>query len=341
MDPLNPINLIQSGTATVAILGGLLLWKKPEFRGIAALFFFTLVASLINILEETGITRDIYLISPVFIMLFGPASYLAIKLFVEKSLPKVALWHFAPIVPVMFFTTFTQEVIAIGTLWRLIYAGLIVHMLTQFQRTISQERSDADDYSLTWLVWIIIGLALFNCVDLVRLNLQPYIPHQLNLVGQGLNNVVWLVACMIIIVKLVERNQLPAQTHQKAVVESTELPESFEGIYADLDAQIKDKQWYLTPRLTLSDLSELSGLQTRDISRAINLHAKVSFNEYINQCRVAYFCEQLKQESSHTLTDLALASGFSSKASFNKVFKAVVGVTPSEYKQQVGTGSRL
>lgn len=340
MEPLNAINLIQSGTATVAILGGCLLWRNPEYKGIAALFIFSLVASVINILEETGITRDIYLVSPIFIMLFGPASYLAIKLFVEKSLSKKALWHLAPVVPVAFFTAFTQEVIAIGTLWRLIYAGLIVHMLTQFQRTISQERSDADEYSLTWLMWVIIGLALFNCIDLVRLNLQPYIPHQLNLVGQGLNNLVWLIACMVIIVKLVERNQLPAQIHQRTAVESTESPENFEGIYAALDAQIKDKQWYLTPRLTLNDLSELSGLQTRDISRAINLHGKVSFNEYINQCRVAYFCEQLKQGSSHTLTDLALASGFSSKASFNKVFKQFVGVTPSQYKQELGTGSR-
>ncbi|MFC3123260.1 helix-turn-helix domain-containing protein [Agaribacter flavus] len=340
MEPLNAINLIQSGTATVAILGGFLFWNKPEYKGIAVLFFFTLFAAVINILEETGITRDIYLVSPIFIMLFGPASYLAIKLFVEKSLPKQAMWHFVPVVPVLLFTSFTQEVIAIGTLWRLLYAGLTVHMLTQFQQTISQERSDADEYSMTWLVWIIIGLALFNCIDLVRLNLQPYIPEQLNLVGQGLNNLVWLLACMAIIIKLLERKPLPAQKYHQASIESADSAESFEGIFASLDAQIKDKQWYLTPRLTLSDLSELSGLQTRDISRAINLHGEVSFNEYINQYRVAYFCEQLKQGASLTLTELALASGFSSKASFNKVFKQIVGITPSQYKHELSTGSR-
>jgi p-aminobenzoyl-glutamate transporter AbgT len=77
MENLNFINLIQAGIIASSLLGGSLLWltKSKEFRGIAVLLFLIALASSINILEESGLTRDWYLISPVFIMLFGPATY--------------------------------------------------------------------------------------------------------------------------------------------------------------------------------------------------------------------------------------------------------------------------
>ena len=89
--------------------------QAARILGIAAFFLLMAFAAVINILEETGITRDIYLISPLFILLFGPVTYLSAKLVIEKHLPAREAWHFLPAVPLLFFTSsYIHEVIAVG-----------------------------------------------------------------------------------------------------------------------------------------------------------------------------------------------------------------------------------
>ena len=55
MENLNFVNLIQAGIIATSILGGILLWKTYEYRGIILLLALSGLASIINILEETGI----------------------------------------------------------------------------------------------------------------------------------------------------------------------------------------------------------------------------------------------------------------------------------------------
>ncbi len=338
MEHLNFVNLIQSGISAIGILGGILLWltKSNEFRGISALLFCIALASCINILEESGLTRNIYLISPAFIMLFGPVTYLATKLLIDKKLVKAQYWHLLPFIPCLLFTSFTYEVIAIGTLWRLVYAGLTISLLVKYKHSLDEQRSDADEFSLNWLVWVLAITAAFNFVDLIRLNIQQIIPYQLNILGQAINNIIWLIAAMIIIIKLQVQSQLPKQSTLLTVDTNTtnQTVAEYQSIFTELDSLMRSNKWFLTPRLTLKDISDLTGLQTRDISRAINLIAKKSFNEYVNGYRIEFVCSALKSKTEKNLTYITFDAGFSSKATFNKVFKQVTGITPTEFKSQ-------
>ena len=340
MEHLNFVNLIQAGITATGIIGGLLLWltKTKEFKGIAVLFFTIALASCINILEESGLTREIYLISPVFIMLFGPMTYLAAKLLINKELSKSQWWHLFPVMPLLFFTPYIYLVIGIGSVWRLAYALLTIIMLLKYKRSLDEERSDSDDVSLNWLVWVLAVTTIFNIIDLARLNFQAIIPDEINVLGQGINNAIWLVATMIIIIKLQAQKKIPKNIEKPIVAEtinhSTE--NDYSSLFEELDKLITSNQWFLKPRLTLSDVSDLTGLQTRDISRAINLITTKSFNEYINNYRVNYIYKTLVKETNKSLSDIAADAGFSSKASFNKVFKEISGVTPSQYKSRKG-----
>ncbi|MBD1390718.1 AraC family transcriptional regulator [Neiella sp. HB171785] len=335
---LNMVNLIQFGTASIAVLGLLMLWRQPSFRGVAVLIGLIALASLINLFEDTGLTRNIYLISPIFVMLFGPASYLATKHLVLGQLSRHDYWHLLPAVPFLLFTEYVQWVIAAGSVWRLIYAGMTAMLLVQFKRIMDAERSDSDDYSLNWLFWLVLVTAGFNFVDLVRLNSQHMISHQLNVLGQGINNGIWLVATGFIVYKLANQGPIPQPVANSKVDEQPSPKkleaDQYQSIFAELDQLFVGNQWFLTPRLTLAEVAELTGIQSRDISRAINTVAQKSFNEYVNNYRVEFVCHQLQQNVSQSLTDIALAAGFSSKASFNQVFKQSMGVTPSAYKAQ-------
>ena len=116
--------------------------------------------------------------------------------------------------------------------------------------------------------------------------------------------------------------------------ESTEKEDAaqFEVIFSALDVQIKEEQWFLIERLTLAQLSEFSGFQQRDISRAINLNANKSFNEYINTLRVNYVCQAIRNHTHKSITELTFDAGFSSKAAFNRAFKQVTKMTPTQFK---------
>lgn len=336
MEHLNFVNLIQSALAATGVLGGLLLWlnKPQEFKGVAVLLFTIALGSCINILEESGLTRDIYLVSPVFIMLFGPMTYLAAKLLINKELKKAQWWHLLPVIPLLFITSYTYFVIGIGTVWRLAYALLTMSMLLNYKRTMDEERSDSEDFSLNWLVWVLAVTAIFNLIDLIRLNFQQLMPHELNLIGQSINNTIWLVVVMIITIKLQVLNKVPRVSEKLPppdIINHT-TKSDYGSLFEELDKLILLNQWFLKPRLTLNDLSGLTGLQTREISRAINVVTEKSFNEYINNYRVDFVCTILTRDTKKSLSDIAADAGFSSKASFNKVFKETLGVTPTEYK---------
>ena len=67
MGSLNFVNLIQAATVSVSILGCLLFWRQRSFYSISFLLGLIAFATVINLLEETGITRNLFLISPIFI----------------------------------------------------------------------------------------------------------------------------------------------------------------------------------------------------------------------------------------------------------------------------------
>lgn len=335
MESLNFVNLIQAATVSVSLLGGLLLWRKGTFYGVALLLGLIAFATIVNLLEETGITRDIYIISPVFILLFGPAVYLASKHITNEKLEKNDWVHLLPVAPLLLFSSHVSIVIAIGTIWRLVYAYFTAALLIKHKRILDEERSDSDEYSFKWLVWIIVMTALFNLLDLVRLNSQPFISYEMNIIGQGINNSVWLLAVMVITIKLVEQKSLPKPIQTNREQPNKEpLQDSYHSTFEELNNLIITNQWFLKPRLTLTDVSELTGLQTRDISRAINTVAKKSFNEYINEFRIKHICQALDASSNYSLTRLYTDAGFSSKATFNNVFKDYTSMTPSEYKSK-------
>lgn len=354
MESFNVNNLIQAGCITVSIMGGFQLWRTPHFKGIALLLGLIALASGINILEESGITRNIYLVSPIFIMLFGPATYLAALKLVKRPLPRWYLLHLLPGVIALFFTHHVQLVIGTGSIWRLIYAVFTTLVLLAYKRQLNNERSDAEEHSLSWLIWIIVLMTAFNFVDLARLNAQHLITPSLNVIGQGINNGAWLIAIMVIATKLQERQGLNLQNKEhlqptqpeilspistsnannELMHSNVEDKQHYKALFSELNQTIKANAWYRTPRLTLHELSQHCGIPPREISRAINLASEQSFNEYINGLRIQHVCNALSHSSSKPLNVIADEAGFSSKASFNKTFKNMIGETPSSFRKQ-------
>ncbi|MEZ5947314.1 MAG: AraC family transcriptional regulator [Hyphomonas sp.] len=103
---------------------------------------------------------------------------------------------------------------------------------------------------------------------------------------------------------------------------------------AEWAARVRAEKWYREPELSLAGLARLLGTNSGYLSRALNDGLGVNFSTFINQMRCEDVAGAIGAGRSGDLLGLALDAGFSSKASFNRSFKAAFGVSPSAYRQK-------
>lgn len=106
-------------------------------------------------------------------------------------------------------------------------------------------------------------------------------------------------------------------------------------VYEALEEQIKTEELFRDPGLNLSSLAQSVGVTENELSQVFS-HHQTSFYKYVNGYRLQAFVEQFDEQelAKYTMTALAQRAGFSSRATFYKVFKLHYGVSPSAYLQQ-------
>ena len=87
--------------------------------------------------------------------------------------------------------------------------------------------------------------------------------------------------------------------------------------------------------LTLAELAQRLAMPQHHLSQMLNAHFGQNFFDFINQRRVEEVkrCLRDPRYASQTILEVGLASGFSSKATFNAAFKKITGTTPSNYRR--------
>lgn len=96
------------------------------------------------------------------------------------------------------------------------------------------------------------------------------------------------------------------------------------------EQRVREEGWYRDPQLTLARLAAQLDLTEAQLSRGLNHGLGMNFNEFVNGLRVAFVQSSLRDPAdTRDLLPIAFAAGFSSKASFNRAFKAATGETPS------------
>ncbi len=102
-----------------------------------------------------------------------------------------------------------------------------------------------------------------------------------------------------------------------------------------LDKRLKDifehDKVYLEPKLRLSELAVRLGTNRTYLSQYFNQSCAQSFYEYVNNYRVQYSM-QLLRNTSYNLDVVASMSGFNSMSTFRRAFLHVNGISPQQYR---------
>ena len=102
-----------------------------------------------------------------------------------------------------------------------------------------------------------------------------------------------------------------------------------------LDQWMKEHKAFTRPDLSLEEVAGAISISRHQLSQLLSSIKGQNFYEYLNALRVREFIRLLEEGNArqYTLLSLARQAGFSSKTTFNVVFKKSMGMTPSEYRK--------
>lgn len=102
--------------------------------------------------------------------------------------------------------------------------------------------------------------------------------------------------------------------------------------------KFESKHEYLDASISLNSLAENLNTNTKYLSEIINTHKNKNFHSYINELRINYIIDKLKNNPvylKYKVSHLAEEAGFSSHSLFSTVFKQVTGFSPATYTKLI------
>jgi len=207
-----------------------------------------------------------------------------------------------------------------------IFIGLTFTLLLWFTKRISQAvtlHRLLAGFGLLWLLWIpYTAVGYFYYYNQAGIHAYYLLYFCLAVA------IIWVVAKAVLKPQIIQAEKsVPTPMGSKPLAELVQ-----KGIW--LKKIIKANLYYLDPELSLGSLAEELGMHPHELSRIINMALGKSFNDFINEYRVAEVIRKMQDPAYDriTLLGIAFGAGFNSKTTFNRAFRQMTRKSPAEYK---------
>ena len=211
-----------------------------------------------------------------------------------------------------------------------IYLYLSFRCLKIFNQRLDQQRSDSEEFRLPW----IRKFLYLNTLSLMTLGLFLLLGFWSQL---SYDEHFWLF--------LIQSLLLLYLSFESWKFGDVKVPHLVDVPAPEIDIEqsvrqkalawqklIDESAWWKNPEFSLKDLAHQLGSNTSTVSEVLNKGLEKNFNTIINEMRVANICKVLRNGvNDRSILDIALSMGFNSKNSFNRNFKKIVGLTPSQF----------
>lgn len=216
------------------------------------------------------------------------------------------------------------------------YVWLSAKYLSAFKQS---QNLNGQQNRLKWLQQFIRVFAVFQVIWFVFL--IPYvIPKYSNALLDKFEWYPVYIPLAIIVYWLGIKGYIVSQTENNQAMKTAGgnpvlSPAVIEQTIAVLKGSMNDDQLFLNPNLNLSMLSGHTAIPQKTISAVLNQTLHKSFNEFINEYRIEVFKQKIVQPEADNITIAGIAQecGFSSQATFQRVFKQLTGASPSEFRK--------
>jgi AraC-like DNA-binding protein len=220
-----------------------------------------------------------------------------------------------------------------------IYVYVVNRMLTQTEKNLKNIRSGIEPLKINWLkklnLIFIVYLVLKVC-SLYFLMQIEYLLEVEYVLTLALSVIIYFIGYSSINLHEMFVNEIPVNEHPKYEKSALTKDQVLE-LSKSIKKLMETEKPYLRQELKLSDLAALLSVSTNHLSQLLNKELKTNFYDFINEYRVNEAKKQLngQRKLNQTILSIAFESGFSNKASFNRIFKKHTGTTPTNYSKSI------
>lgn len=183
---------------------------------------------------------------------------------------------------------------------------------------------------------------------------KEFLISELEKDNRGLFKIIILIVCLLVLTSiwqfyrritlrrrfdlLMSERATPKTGTKKAIIESIEVPhEIVNSILSQLD-KFEKEELFTNSSLTLSNMAQTFNTNSNYLSRSINVYKEKNFTSYLNDLRINYAFQKIKEDDSfrkYTINAIALECGFKSAETFSRIFKNKFGIYPSYLLKQL------
>ncbi|HVV56374.1 MAG TPA: ABC transporter permease [Mucilaginibacter sp.] len=296
---------------------------------------FLALALVVMVLWMVRISTDTWLHLQ-FSLALGPLIYFyVLKLTQPKHTFSWKDWlHFLPVLPEQVAQK-SPVLPFLAIISVIIYLYCSHRLIERFYKRLKFNGGDRNRYELRWLHRLLIGFGLLCLLAISCANAGYFYFHQQG--GQGYYSFYLCAMAMLIWIAATAYLKPEATTINPPAFSKPLLPAELRHKGAWLKQAVKTNRYYRDPDLSLNSLAGKLGLTTHELSRILNTVLKKSFNDFINEYRVADVIRKMQDAGyDHiTLLGIALDSGFNSQSTFTRIFKQMTGKSPTAYKNEL------
>jgi AraC-like DNA-binding protein len=219
-----------------------------------------------------------------------------------------------------------------------IYGALCLYQIFKYRKLIKHNYSNTESIDLGWLMLLVSGF-LFTWLWILVTHLIGYahfydIGGVMGVIGNYFTCILINILVFYSLVNLanIEGIETPVDIQPEETVKESIKPEQIERLRQAMEIE----KLFLNSRLNLEEFSRRVQIPSRMVSTIINRHFNQNFHEFVNSYRVEEAKRILlsKDAEQQNVMDIASTVGFNSKPAFNRFFKKLTGMTPTQYREQ-------
>jgi len=365
---LNDILLIITIVASLllALVQPILPAKKTNNRILLACFFLSLTISNTGVMliwnkyiNTPGWINAVvpYLYSAA-VLLKGPALYLYVVSITDDSFRWRAwnLGHLAAVFcvwPLLMLFEIDLRALRLEEVDNSTYLDFIVHLIWYFlkviplsyfvaatvrafryRRQLESQFSDVDARSLTWLYSLTISFVFAGIWSLMVTVLFDVFGLPWGITDNYVSFILLLALCYYSLSHAQDVTATSEEFDESPAEPVEQKP--LDSLTRQILHGVEQEKLYLNHTLNIEQFSNAIGLPARDVSYAINKVFGKNFFEFINFYRIEAAKRMLEDPAQAHLTvlEVLMGAGFNSKSSFQRFFKRLTGMSPTEYRER-------
>lgn len=221
----------------------------------------------------------------------------------------------------------------------LLYGLLSYRLLVRHKRVTYELLSNLDNRRLQWLQHLLFGTSILFAVWVIS-NEIFWIQPALGLTLLGFSY--WIAYHALqqesSFSQIATESVLPILDEEPAVrYRNSSLTEEYiKEAKEKIEKYMAGEKPYLNEDLNLTNLAEPLGFSPNRLSQILNEGFGENFYRFINRYRVEESKRLLLDQAfkHYNILGIAYQAGFSTKSTFNKTFKELTGLSPSEFLRQ-------